>query len=43
VLVLILSVFVGILALLALAAAVVGILWLIQFVVRNEERRVRDR
>jgi len=36
-------VFVGILALLALAAAVVGILWLIQFVVRNEERRVRDR
>jgi hypothetical protein len=35
-------VFVGILALLALAAAVVGILWLIQFVVRNEERRVRD-
>jgi len=36
-------VFVGILALLALAVAVVGILWLIQFVVRNEERRVRDR
>jgi len=36
-------VFVGILALLALAAAVVGIVWLIQFVVRNEERRVRDR
>jgi hypothetical protein len=36
-------VFVGILALLALAAAVVGILWLIQFVVRNEEQRVRDR
>jgi hypothetical protein len=33
----------GLLGLLALAAAVVGIMWLIQFVVGNEERRIRDR
>jgi len=36
-------VFVGILGLIALAAAVVGILWLIQFIVRNEERGARER
>jgi hypothetical protein len=33
----------GLLGLLALGAAVVGILWLVQFVVGNEERRARDR
>jgi len=36
-------VFVGILGLIALAAAVVGILWLIQFIVRNEERGAQER
>jgi hypothetical protein len=30
---------VGAIGLLALGAAVVGILWLLQFVLRNEERR----
>jgi len=34
---------VGTLGLLALAAVVVGILWLIQFIVRNEERGARER
>jgi hypothetical protein len=33
----------GVLGLLALAAVVIGFMWLIQFVVGNEERRVRDR
>jgi hypothetical protein len=33
----------GVLGLLALAAVVIGFLWLIQFVVGNEEQRVRDR
>jgi hypothetical protein len=36
-------VFLGLVGLLALGAAVIGIMWLIQFVVGNEERRVRDR
>jgi hypothetical protein len=36
---LILAVVVGAIGLAALAAAVVGILWLLQFVLRNEERR----
>jgi len=36
-------VFVGLVALVALGAAVVGILWLIQFIVRNEERGIRER
>jgi hypothetical protein len=36
---LILAVVVGAIGLLALGAAVVGILWLLQFVLRNEERR----
>jgi len=36
-------VFVGLLGLLALGAAVVGILWLIQFIVRNEERGAGER
>jgi len=40
---LILAVVVGTLGLLALAAVVVGILWLIQFIVRNEERGARER
>jgi len=35
----ILAVIVGAIGLLALGAAVVGILWLLQFVLRNEERR----
>jgi hypothetical protein len=30
---------VGVIGLLAVGAAVVGILWLLQFVLRNEERR----
>jgi hypothetical protein len=30
---------VGAIGLLALGAAVIGILWLLQFVLRNEERR----
>jgi len=33
----------ALLALLALAAAVIGFMWLIQFVVGNEEQRARDR
>jgi hypothetical protein len=36
-------VFVGLVALIALGAAVVGMLWLIQFIVRNEERGARER
>jgi hypothetical protein len=35
----ILAVVVAAIGLLALGAAVVGILWLLQFVLRNEERR----
>jgi hypothetical protein len=35
----ILVVVVGAIGLLALGAAVVGILWLLQFVLRNEEKR----
>jgi hypothetical protein len=35
----ILAVVVGAIGLVALGAAVVGILWLLQFVLRNEERR----
>jgi hypothetical protein len=37
----ILAVVVGAIGLLALGAAVVGILWLLQFVLRNEEKRTR--
>ena len=37
----ILAVVVGAIGLLALGAAVVGILWLLQFVLRNEEKRSR--
>jgi hypothetical protein len=37
---LILAVVVGAIGLLALGAAVVGILWLLQFVLRNEEKRL---
>jgi hypothetical protein len=36
---LILAVVVGAIGLAALAAVVVGILWLLQFVLRNEEKR----
>jgi len=36
----ILAVMVGAIGLLALGAVVVGILWLLQFVLRNEERRL---
>lgn len=39
----ILGVLVGLVGLAALGAAVVGFLWLLQFVVRNEERSARDR
>jgi hypothetical protein len=35
----VLAVVVGAIGLLALGAAVVGILWLLQFVLRNEEKR----
>jgi hypothetical protein len=35
----ILAVVVGAIGLVALGAAVVGILWLLQFVLRNEEKR----
>jgi len=38
----ILAVVVGAIGLLALGAAVVGILWLLQFVLRNEEKRTRE-
>jgi hypothetical protein len=34
-----LAVVVGAIGLVALGAAVIGILWLLQFVLRNEERR----
>ena len=37
--ILILAVVAGAIGLLVLGAAVVGILWLLQFVLRNEERR----
>jgi hypothetical protein len=33
---------VGAVALLALATAVVGFLWLLQFIIGNEEERLRD-
>jgi hypothetical protein len=35
----ILAIVVGAIGLVALGAAVIGILWLLQFVLRNEERR----
>jgi hypothetical protein len=35
-------VLVGMIGLLALAAVVLGMLWLVQFVLRNEEKRTRD-
>jgi hypothetical protein len=34
-------VFAGIIGLVALAAVVLGMLWLVQFVLRNEEKRTR--
>jgi hypothetical protein len=38
-----LAVLVGILAVIALGAAVVGFLWLLQFVLNNEEGQLRQR
>jgi len=38
----ILAVVAGAIGLVALAAVVLGMLWLVQFVLRNEERRTRE-
>ena len=38
----ILAVVAGAIGLVALAAVVLGMLWLVQFVLRNEEKRTRD-
>lgn len=36
------AIVIGVLGAIVLGAAVVGILWLVQFVVGNEERRTRE-